>query len=372
MRILAPSIVDPVTHGGGAGAVLRGLKTSLGTPPLGAEIEWLTPRCVSGFRRVRQLAALGRSVGSRDPAKAWFTRSRGFRDAVAQRLGDHSFDLLLLGGSDLLWLLDALPERPPTLLVAFNLEHELYRAQLRRLRVPRVLRRWLERDLEKLRRFEARGLSRIDRVLFVSRDEARRHTATPAMALPPLFDAPRFARGSFESLPDSLRLGFLGNLEWWPNRVGLEWFVGEVLPAVGGDVALHVFGRGRHRFARGRGRVEAQGFVPDLHGVWKRCDLMICPIADGAGVNVKLAEALDHGMSVLARPFAARGLDLPPATCLALRETAAEWIEWLSSSEARRHVARAVPEALSLRFSARHHAPALQSFVVDAAGGRTR
>lgn len=346
---------------------MRGLAELLGHDPLRAEIEFVVPFGGRRRHRAKQLLALGRSLYSTQPAKALFTRSRRFQKTIARRLSEEHFDLLMLNGSDLLWLLDELPARPPTLLLAFNLEHELYRSQIRGLRAPWPLRSLLVRDLRKLRSYETRGLADVGRVLFLSGDEAARHPRVGSLQVPPLFAYPRFAREPRESPPDTLQIGFLGNFEWWPNQKGLDWFVRRVLPFTGEAVHLHVFGRDAERFAPDHPRLHAHGFVPDLGEVWKRCDFMICPIADGAGVNVKLAEALYNGIPVLARGFATRGLGLAPDPSIVIRDTADEWVALLGSADGRRLATQNVPGAVSQKFSADHHRRRVQSFVLDAA-----
>lgn len=58
------------------------------------------------------------------------------------------------------------------------------------------------------------------------------------MVLPPL----SYAGGE-------VRFGFLGNLDWWPNRDGLRWFLREVWPAVPKSVRLDLYGPGRRETA---------------------------------------------------------------------------------------------------------------------------
>jgi hypothetical protein len=372
MRILAPSIVDPARHRGGAGAVTRAILALLARPPLGASIETIVPHSTRDWHCARQGASLIWSLASALPAKAHFTRSRAFRRAVSARLAGTPFDLLLLNGTDLVWLLDDLPQRPPTLLLAHNNEHALYRSQIDRLRLPAPLRTLLRHDCEKLRRYEQRGQVAAGHVLFVSQDEVQQfrhdHPDTATLHVPPLFDYPPFEREPHDPARPGLDIGFLGNFEWWPNRAGLGWFLREVWPHVGPEVTLHVFGQASERAVRPRPRLQVHGFAPHLEDVWRRCDIMICPIGHGAGVNVKLAEAVYNRMPVLARRFAIRGLDLPRSDSLVTLESAAEWIDLLRSPAARALAARRVPAAIADRFRTDAHAAAVQAFAASAAG----
>jgi hypothetical protein len=106
LRILVPSIVDPTTHRGGAGTVTRTLFKLLQYPPLNAQITPVPPTYApETLHRLRQFSSLTRSLLSPLPSKAEFTHSGRFLRAVQRLLREHEFDLVLLNGSDLLWLL---------------------------------------------------------------------------------------------------------------------------------------------------------------------------------------------------------------------------------------------------------------------------
>jgi glycosyltransferase involved in cell wall biosynthesis len=350
---------------------MRSLAGLLGREPLGAQLTFVAPRHSARLHRVRQAASLARSVGSRLPAKAHFVRTRALREEVARRLRDESFDLLLIQGSDLLWLVEELPRLPPALLLAFNLEHELYRSQIERLGARGRWRAVLMRDCDKLERFERAGLRAIEGVLCVSDEDAARlregKPGLPVLSVPPVFAGPRHeAPERRRPDRDGLDLGLFGNWEWWPNRAGLDWFLREVLPGVPPDVRLHVFGHGSERVATGDARVRRHGFVPRLDDVFGRCDFVIIPVDAGAGVSVKVAEALYHRVPVLARPFALRGLSLEPDPAVVTLERAEDWIRFLRSPAARELARRRVSSAIAERFSADRHASAVHDFVAGA------
>jgi glycosyltransferase involved in cell wall biosynthesis len=362
-----PSIVDPAASRHGAGTVTRGLLRILQGPGLEAAVD-----CVAveqpppHLYRIRQSLAVARSLASSLPAKPAYTYSSGFRDRVLRRLRLERCDLVMLNGSDLLWLEPLLPAAIPRLLIAHNIEHLLLEEQAavlaRRLPPLRPILRWEHRRME---RYETAGIRSVGNVLFLSSFDAAHHRggalAARVLVTPPLFSdsaAPRRPRTS-----GPLRVGFLGHMAWWPNRRGLAWFLSKVFPRVGAGVHLHLFGEGTQHFAMSDDRVSRHGPIDDLADVWGTCDLMICPVVAGGGVCTKLAEAVYHGVPTIATSLATRGLPLTDDPCLTVSDSAEDWIARLASPTAR--TGERISSELSCRFAVDTHREAVQRFVRD-------
>jgi len=378
VRILVPSIVDPQRHLGGAGTWTRGFISLLAKEPLGSEIECIVPvSTLSRFNRLRQATSLLRALASPLPSKALFLRTPSFRRTLARRLGDGGFDLVVINGGDLLWILDEIPAAMPVLLVAHNIEHALFASQIESLGLARgPLGRWLRRDWCKLRNYEVAGTERAGNVVFLSSDDADTMASLTSglasICVPPLFDYEPCDRGLRRPPGSRLDVGMMANFTWWPNRVGLQWILCEVLPRVRRDLTLHLFGAGSAAAARGRSHVVGHGFVPELRAVWERCDFMLCPIVAGAGVTVKLAETVYNGVPVLATPFATHGLPVAECDAIVLLERAEQWAAFLDSPHADVLARAHVPRTVADRFSAASARGTLQAFVHDVATSTPR
>lgn len=371
MRILMPSIVDPREARGGAWTVTGGLIRVLELAWPGLTIECIPVPSRSRIeRRARQLRCLAQgAAGIGLPAKVAFSSSSRLRRSMIAALRATPPDLIILNGSDLLWLFPFIPQDLKVLVIAHNIEHELYRAQLSDLgKRSRLVASLLERDWARLQEYEWSGLRSAHRVVFLSTED--RDTALEecpsldSIVLPPVFDYVPNARRNHAR--DRLVIGMFADFSWWPNQSSLKWFLDEVWPHLEADVELHLAGYGSDVVMRGpRPRVQAHGFVNDPREVFSKCDLMIAPMITGAGVKVKVAEALFNRVPMIVTSVARRGLPLDSTAPILVCNTAAEWATALRPESARLLAARPVPDELASRFSPERYASAFRAFAAD-------
>ncbi|MEQ1627086.1 MAG: glycosyltransferase [Nitrospira sp.] len=364
-KILMVSLVDPATHPGGAGTYTRGLVAALCNGKDRFDVELVGPRHAppGSWYRVRQAMSLAQSCVSKLPAKALFARRHELRIRVREAVSSRRFDAVLINGGDMLWVRDELPPHLPTVVVAHNLEHQLLDQHLTACRIPSPL---LSREVAKHQRFEMDGLRRAGGVVFVSaREMAWTRARVPglrAIHMPPLF--PTCPSSRVPRSGGALRLGYLADFSWWPNRENWSWLIEKVLPRVRRPLQVHVFGRGSERIAVREGVVR-HGMVRDLATVWSHADIMVCPTHVGAGVNVKLAESLHNRMPVLATTQAVGGLACVSGPGLVVLDDAEDWAAFLDSPGAEQ-LADQIPSAqLCEQFSVDQHSGALQRFVRD-------
>jgi glycosyltransferase involved in cell wall biosynthesis len=178
-------------------------------------------------------------------------------------------------------------------------------------------------------------VSATDRDLYAERIGSRHRLRL----VPPTYDLCRAAerrRTWLAQPPDEPQvcLGFIGTMDFEPNRLSIEWIVEALAPALAqrrfaGKIV--VVGRGipdRLRAAGDRyGFFEWCGFLPSLEEFWARLSFLLVPHIRGSGIRTKLLESLTRGVPALANQPAVAALraDVQQLPLLFVADSAADW-----------------------------------------------
>ncbi len=182
---------------------------------------------------------------------------------------------------------------------SLNVEFRIWEGLARLERNP-LRRLALRRIASSLRRYEMRAMEDLDAVVPISAADAadfRRlgctrpmHVVPCGMPLPALGDAPA-----------PLRVGFLGALDYRPNRQAVRWIREELWPRVTArmpEAELVIAGS-----AHGTQVVDAHAFVRGL-------SVFIAPLFAGGGMRIKVLEAMALGKPIVANALGAGGIDV--------------------------------------------------------------
>jgi hypothetical protein len=91
---------------------------------------------------------------------------------------------------------------------------------------------------------------------------------------------------------------------------GIKWFVENVAPSLNGTVKIVGKGFDTVRQELQGNNVEVLGYIEDLSEEYLNADCVIVPILSGAGMKVKVAEALMYGKTVFGTTEAFEGYDI--------------------------------------------------------------
>lgn len=256
-----------------------------------------------------QLAA---GVGGRLPYVVHRYADAALRARVADLARDA--DLVHFDMLPLMACAGHVPAGVPVVYNAHNVEHALLRA--RGDNETRPLRRaFLHGQIGKLGRFEAAACRRADLVLACSdRDCAQLAGlgARAAVTVPNGVDLDGNRPGDGD---EDGSLVFVGQMGWFPNRDGVEWFLAEVLPRV-------LARRPRLRFtlvgkagglqlpANVAANVDVTGFVDDLRPLVRRASLYVVPLRMGSGTRLKVLEAMAFGKAIVTTSIGSEGIEL--------------------------------------------------------------
>jgi Glycosyl transferases group 1 len=217
-----------------------------------------------------------------------------------------------------------------------NIEWRLHEAQWRRQNAWSAA---AGRLVAAIRRAEATAAAAADLTLAVCEADAvelREHGAKQVLVLcngvhaPPLQAVPAPSPEVLRGRPYVL---FVAS-DFWPNVCGFDawmptdfsaWPAGHVV-ALAGRVGAALRRRGRFGAAFHQGRIVDLGVLPRdrLAQAIAQAHALILPIGEGAGTNLKTAEALVSGRPVIATPMSLRGFEAHARhPCLQLADTPA-------------------------------------------------
>lgn len=307
-HILFLTTVDFAEQAGGV-IYSRTIQDALGTQGT-VVIATLSEHQRSPSRRSRWLFAVLKSLFTGVPPNVLF--HSGHLDCTGRKLIDQKWDLVVIDH------LESAFSRPvtnsPVIYVSHNRESRLISQKIPRapIWIQRLLSFWVDR-------YEQQIVRSVDAVITISSDESHWYRALNARVavVPPVFNTT--AGPASPSNHGRLRLGFLGGAKWQPNREAMSLLLAHILPHTRRPLELVIAGSGwdptllqANLYEVGVGsRVHLNhlGYIDDIAAFWSVIDVFAAPIASGAGVNVKVCEALANARPVIALPHALRGLD---------------------------------------------------------------
>lgn len=300
-------------------------------PRAGLKVEVLPPlhhpiHLKQAPAELLRVAALRARTGVPYLATKW--RSAELERVLLRELEGGGYDLVYLDHLGMALYLPLLRRACPAarlVLDEHNVESDFF-AQFA-ARAPLALRPLARFEHAAAARFEAETLAAVDAVVAISQLDAAALTAltlrhTGKLVRPQVVPQVVQSTEPRRPPPAEPRLGYVGNLTWHPNALGLSWFCSAVWPRLqrelpaarlsiaGSGLALDGQGRPRAPKAWRRPGIEVLGYVAELEELYPRCLGVIAPILGGSGVRIKLLEAFRAGMPVVTTTAGAAGLPI--------------------------------------------------------------
>lgn len=299
--------------------------TAMGFAPPGAALAYpeetvvlgredFTTAAAGGARKAAWLVrALARrtSVAS---AKMLGVSRRRFADALGHR---RPFDALVLNSVQLPGAFLHLLKEEPSVYVAHNVEHRSAAENARS--ATRALERYLfhreHRCLEWLETALCRRARHVFALSETDRAELAEGKGVSSSVLPLVTDiAPPPPTHRAQATHD---IGLIGTWTWQPNRVGLTWFLDEVVPHLGPDVTIAIAGNLGEKPPVNHPGLRFMGRVEDARAFIRGSGVVALASRGGTGVQLKTIETFEMGLPSVATSSALRGVAAIPANCTA-------------------------------------------------------
>ncbi|MBW4442985.1 MAG: glycosyltransferase [Plectolyngbya sp. WJT66-NPBG17] len=236
--------------------------------------------------------------------------SRRYIQQVQSLLNTQSYDAIVIDHSQVGWLLDVI-DHPKIILVAHNLEHEIYRQHYQRSQ--NRLAKWVyRREAALVEAREARLASSATEVWALTQHDANyfaKFTKARTLNLPS-----GFVKMHDEPITKTFDIGIIGSWSWKPNEEGLRWFLQTVYPHLPQSLTIHVAGRGADWLMDSYPNIRYRGFVGDSQEFMMQARVMAIPVLSGGGIQIKTLDAIASGTCIVSTTTSLRGVANPPQT----------------------------------------------------------
>ncbi len=195
----------------------------------------------------------------------------------------------------------------------YDIEHEIQRATAERTAgVRRAFARLEARKVLSEERVQWRAADVCVAVSELDEQAMRRGGARHVIVVPNGTDAVPRQPIPMRSPGEPLRILFVG-APYLPNRLGVEWLITQVLPAVRARMpaSLDVVGLLSDQVPRAAG-VAVHGRVPSVAPFYTDAHVAVIPIFEGSGSRLKVVEAMARGVPTVSTTLGAAGLGLTP------------------------------------------------------------
>lgn len=177
----------------------------------------------------------------------------------------------------------------------------------------------------------------------------------------------------------SRRIIFSGNMSYRPNVEAAVWFIRQCMPKIRTEmknVRLVVCGANPHHSLKDAARslpdVQVTGRVEDIYGEISRSAIAIAPMMSGAGMQIKILEAMAVGVPVVTTRLGLGSIGACVGREVIVRDTAEEFSDAIVSLLRDEDLAREVGEAGREFVSRRHSWRKLDRDFIDLFDGPLR
>lgn len=234
--------------------------------------------------------------------------------AALERAGP--FDGYVLNSVQFAGAFEKLFEDKPSIFVAHNVEH--LSARENAAAAGGSFQRLLFRREARLLKVVEERLCRRARFVFTLAEEDRAALGVAAADRSAVLSLVTGPRAPTRNGPRRIECdaALIGTWTWQPNRIGLDWFLGKVVPHLRPGFRIRIAGHMPSGVTSTHPGVEFVGRVPDARAFV--CGAAVIPLIStaGSGVQLKTIETFELGLPSVATSRSLRGIDHRPDNCI--------------------------------------------------------
>ena len=254
--------------------------------------------------------------------------SQAMEKQIVESLQGETFDLIHLDGVFMAPYIDCIRKhsKAKIILRAHNIEFKIWEG-LAASSVG-IKKYYLQILARQLKKYEQAAWQKVDNVAAINPEEQR---FIQQYQKSTLLEAGWFPEN--EKIQTASKDFFhIGSMEWLPNKVGMEWFLKEVWTAFYQQhptARLHLAGRGLKVQQTLPAGVINHGEVESAQSFMQQHGSMIVPLLHGAGVRIKILEALSLGIPCISTSKGIEGLPLVEKVHFLGADSKVAWLQQL-------------------------------------------
>lgn len=240
--------------------------------------------------------------------------------------------ILIFDHAQLFWLYQSLNLSNKLILIAHNVENQLYETNYRESK--NLLGKLVyQREAKLFKRIESKIGDLFEQIWTLTENDAQyfanlaNYAEVYSFSLPSLLDlTPNLNQAK------TTDIGIIGSWTWQANNQGLEWFFEQVYPLLPQNITISIAGKGAEWLkTRAYPNVNYQGFVPDAAEFMRQAKVIAIPAISGGGIQIKTLDAIATGVNIVATTSALRGISSYPSS-IKIAPTAEDFAESLIQS----------------------------------------
>jgi polysaccharide biosynthesis protein PslH len=256
--------------------------------------------------------------------------SDDFKNALCRHLDEYTYDIIQIEGLYMAAYIKQIRTKSNAIIMfrAHNVEHKIWeRLASTATLSPKSI--YLHLMANSLKIYEIKMLNQADAVLFFTPQDQKSAIdaglKVKSEIIPAGVDFPHIQGQLGIESPEIPIVGFLGSLDWQPNQDAVLWFVQEIFPLIRKsipNVQFHLAGRNMPKdFLKGLNMegIQYLGEIPDAWQFLQSLTCMVVPLRSGAGMRLKILEAMAAACPVISTYIGAEGIQALPDThiCIA-------------------------------------------------------